>query len=84
MLSRGRALSGRSTLKLPNIFAKNAVAVRYASGAIIFEIGQPPDLTMPNHRWLNLSWPTSTRCGQYLNGIAPNQGRQLDVIGKAK
>jgi CRP-like cAMP-binding protein len=44
MLSRGRALSGRYTMKLPNIFAKNAVAVRYAAGAIIFEIGQPPDL----------------------------------------
>jgi CRP/FNR family cyclic AMP-dependent transcriptional regulator len=30
-------------MKLPNIFAKNAVAVSYAAGAIIFETGQPRD-----------------------------------------
>jgi CRP/FNR family transcriptional regulator, cyclic AMP receptor protein len=31
-------------MKLPNIFAKNAVPVLYAAGSTIFEIGQPRDV----------------------------------------
>jgi CRP/FNR family cyclic AMP-dependent transcriptional regulator len=31
-------------MKLPNIFAKNAVPVLYTAGSAIFEIGQPRDV----------------------------------------